>query len=332
VADLGSEAVFNLPMLEAMILLADPSGIHPLQQAERLFIVAKYYLERSRGLLVVSRDSPEQRPLLLTDQCTPYLEAPPHIRAYFADLTPEQQKTLVRYHELIWPREQRPTMRPGNMARIPAGPFTRGDGQKTTVAAFAIDIYEVTNVQYRQFIDAGGYTTQEFWSEEGWRWIRNKERRQPSYWDSDQFNASEQPVVGVSWYEAEAYCRWAGKALPTEIQWEKACRGSDQRAFPWGNTPLQQPAAGDPGRGAQQPFLTPAVVGSAPQAQSPDGVHDLAGNVLEWTQTVRSGQQIVLCGGSGDPRSSQVGCGVRYSLLASISANFIGFRCVSTTP
>ena len=332
VVDLGSEVVINAPMLNAMIPMAEPDGPHPNRPHAMLFIISKYYLERSHGLLVISRDSPEQRPLLLTDQCAPYLEAPAHIRDYFADLTLEQQKAFGRYQDFVWPREQRPKTPVGNMARIPASPFTQGHGETVMLAAFAIDIYEVTNAQYRQFIEAGGYTKQDLWSEAGWAWMRHQDRRQPSYWDTAQLNAPEQPVVGVSWYEAEAYCQWAGKVLPTEPQWEKACRGGDKRAFPWGNTPLQQTAANVSGSSAERQFSAPAIVGSTPQTESPYGVHDLAGNVLEWTQTARDGQQFVLCGGSGDVQSPHVGCGVRYSLLPGISANFIGFRCVSTTP
>jgi gamma-glutamyl hercynylcysteine S-oxide synthase len=332
VGDLGSEVVVNAPMLDAMIPLAEPDGIQPNRQYAMLFIISKYYLERSHGLLVISRDSPEQRPLLLTEQCAPYPEAPAHLRAYFAELTAEQQKAFGRYQGFVWPPAQLPPLPAGNMARIAAGPFAQRDGKTMTLAAFAIDIYEVTNAQYRQFIEAGGYTTQNLWSEAGWAWVRSQDRRQASYWDNTQLNAPEQPVVGVSWYEAEAYCRWAGKVLPTEPQWDKACRGDDKRSFPWGNTPLQQSVASVSGSSAERQFSTPAVVGSAPQTQSPYGVHDLAGNVLEWTHTTHDGQQFVLCGGSGDVQSPHVGCGVRYTLLPGIAANFIGFRCVATTP
>jgi hypothetical protein len=327
--------VLNAPMLEAMIPLVDPGGPSPHRQSEMLFIVSKYYLERSRGLLVVSRNHPEQRPLLLTDQCAPYPEAPPHIRTYFADLTPEEQQALVRYHGVVWPRQERQERPPvpiEDIARIPGGLFMQGDGQRVMLQAFAIDLNEVTNAQYHQFIDAKGYTTRELWSEAGWRWVREQDRHQPSYWENAQLNVPAQPVVGVSWYEADAYCRWAGKILPTEPQWEKACRGDDQRAFPWGNAPLAQATASERSSDVEQQFLAPAAVGSAPQTQSPYGVNDLAGNVLEWTQTARNNQQLVLCGGSGDAQSRHVGCGVRYTLLPGIAANFIGFRCVSTTP
>jgi formylglycine-generating enzyme required for sulfatase activity len=324
VTDFGTEVVLNPPLLEAMIPLAEPAGLNPNHQNEMLFIIVKYYLERSHGLLLIARRDPIQRPLLVTNACAPYPEAPAHIRAYFAGLSAEQKKALITYRDLAWSHTQRANALPGTMVRIPAGAFKRGNGQTITLDTFAIDVYEVTNAQYRRFIDAGGYTARKFWSEEGWAWLQRKKRHQPSYWDDPQLNAPKQPVVGVSWYEAEAYCRWAGKALPTELQWEKACRGNDGRIFPWGNEPLPQPTTE-----SNPPFTTPAAVGSAPQTQSPYGVHDLAGNVLEWTRTARDGQQMVLCGGSGDSHAQNVGCGVRYTLLPGISANFIGFRCQS---
>jgi iron(II)-dependent oxidoreductase len=329
VADFDSEVVLNPTMLEAMIQLAEPGGARPNRQHETLFIVVKYYLERGHGLLLIAREDPAKRPMLLTKACAQHPTAPEHIRAYFADLTVEQTDTLVSYRDQVWPRTHPASARPGAMVRIPAGGVTQGKEPAVTLAAFAIDVYEVTNAQYRQFIDAGGYTTREVWSEAGWSWLQSKKRQQPSYWDDPQLNAPDQPVVGVAWYEAEAYCRWAGKALPTELQWDKACRGSDGRAFPWGNAPLTR---SDVGQESRPEYTTPAAVGSSPQAQSPYGVHDLAGNVLEWTRTSHDDDQIVLCGGSGDSHAPNVGCGVRYMLLPGISANFIGFRCQSTTP
>jgi formylglycine-generating enzyme required for sulfatase activity len=328
-ADFGSEVLLNAPLLEAMIPQAEPDGSRPDRQYETLFIVIKYYLERIQGLLLVTREAPAQQPLVLTNTCAPYPEAPAHIRAYLADLTAQQTNALVAYRDLVWPHEHRPSARPGSMAQIPAGAFKRSDGQTETLEAFVIDVYEVSNAQYGQFIKAAGYTTREFWSEKGWAWLQNTKRQQPSYWENAQLNAPEQPVVGVTWYEAEAYCRWAGKALPTELQWDKACRGTDGRKYPWGNEPLPQSTTTPENR---PQFTVPAAVGSSPQTQSPYGVYDLAGNVLEWTQTMRDGRQIVLCGGSGDSQAHDVGCGVRYTLLPGISANFIGFRCQSTTP
>jgi formylglycine-generating enzyme required for sulfatase activity len=329
VADFGAEVVINAALLETMISLAEPGGVQANRQHEMLFIILKHYLERTQGLVVLPRQDPVQRPLLVTSTCTPYTAAPAHMRRYVSDLTEEQKRALVAYRDLAWPRSE-PTRAPqGTMARIPAGPLARSSGPPVTLEAFAIDVYEVTNAQYRQFIEAHGYTTRDFWTDDGWSWLQQKSRRQPSYWDQAPFNAPNLPVVGVTWYEAEAYCRWAGKTLPTELQWEKACRGNDARRFPWGNDPLPQ-AQSTEATAPEVAALRP--VGSSLQTQSPYGVHDMAGNALEWTLSRRDGQQIVLCGGSGHGHRRDVGCDVRYTLLPGISANFIGFRCQAATP
>ena len=200
----------------------------------------------------------------------------------------------------------------------------KADEPAVKVPTNAMDIYEVTNAQFRKFIEENGYTSESYWSEAGWQWVKDQERRQPSYWDNEAVNQPEQPVVGVTWYEADAYCRWAGKELPTDAQWEKACRGPDGRLYPWGDKPLET----DGGQMASKSDeIQNTVVGSAPQAQTPDGIHDLAGSVLEWTATEQADQAFVLRGGSGPATSTYVGCHVSHTLLPSMTANFIGFRC-----
>jgi formylglycine-generating enzyme required for sulfatase activity len=165
------------------------------------------------------------------------------------------------------------------MILIPAGEFLMGSPpeegnsdehpQHTVyLDAFYIDKYEVTNAQYKKFMDATGHAA-------------------PSWWNDNNFNKPEQPVVGVTWFDAEAYCKWANKRLPTEAEWEKAARGTVGRRYPWGN---EVPNAGGIWRanyyigenGVDDGFQYAAPVGSFPAGVSPYGIHDMAGNVLEW--------------------------------------------------
>ena len=135
------------------------------------------------------------------------------------------------------------------------------------LSAFRIGKYLLTNAEFRCFLDEHGYDQQDLWSVEGWKWrtgqwdldlsvysedVREDVRRrlarrpverrsQPFFWDDPQWNAANLPVVGVSWFEAEAYCNWlkalTGKnyRLPAEAQWEKAARGDDGRLWSWGD-------------------------------------------------------------------------------------------------
>lgn len=154
------------------------------------------------------------------------------------------------------------------MAVILAGEFMMGndDGEanekpahKVYLDSFHIDKYEVTNNQYGKFMAAAGYGA-------------------PGYWNHKKFNAPKQPVVGVSWHQADAYCMWAGKRLPTEAEWEKAARGTDGRKYPWGNEEPDKSRANYLQTGPRQ--TTP--LGSYPSGASPYGIHDMAGNVWEW--------------------------------------------------
>jgi formylglycine-generating enzyme required for sulfatase activity len=160
------------------------------------------------------------------------------------------------------------------MVSIPAGPFIRGTDQggldehpqRTLVLdAFAIDRYEVTNFQYQQFVDATGHRK----SGPPARYAKNMSKMQ----------GINQPVVYVSWEDAEAYCHWKGKRLPTEAEWEKAMRGTDGRLWPWGN--VEQPNGANWAR-VQDGHDVSAPVGTVLTDKSPYGVMDGAGNVMEW--------------------------------------------------
>ncbi len=135
---------------------------------------------------------------------------------------------------------------------------------------FLIDKYEVTNRQYKRFIDAAGHPApvdplHGLYSWEGGSIPQGQE---------------DIPVTYVSWYDADAYCRWAGKRLPGEEEWEKAARGTDGRQWPWGNEFIEGACnVRYVGSGGILP------VGGIPYDKSPFGVYDMCGNVSEWTSS-----------------------------------------------
>lgn len=110
------------------------------------------------------------------------------------------------------------------MVLVPTGAGRLPNGQRAGAPVFRIDATPVSVAQYDAFIAVGAYTTKRYWDRAGWAVVvRRLQRSHPRDWQAQQ-PLSQQPVVGVSWYEADAYCRWAGKALPREDQWERACR------------------------------------------------------------------------------------------------------------
>lgn len=176
------------------------------------------------------------------------------------------------------------------MVLVPAGTFAMGravddifakDHEKPLrtvfLSAYWIDVYPVTNLRFKRFMEEGGYERKDYWSADGWLWRLENEITAPLGWNRPEWDAPDQPVSGVNWYEAQAFCRWAGKLLPTEAQWERAARGEDQRDFPWGNEWPRKELANfnnEVGR------VTP--VGAYPEGVSPHGCFDMAGNVNNW--------------------------------------------------
>jgi formylglycine-generating enzyme required for sulfatase activity len=182
---------------------------------------------------------------------------------------------------------------------VPAGPALIGTSanaehvtpweqpqHKVTLPTFCIARYPLTNAQWQQFVAAGGYNEARWWSAAGWAERDAASWAAPHDWSDLQFNGRNQPVVGISWYEAEAFCRWLsaelGQAImvPSEAMWEKAARGPDGRRYPWG----ERRAIGlantvEGGVGSTTP------VGCYPDGASPCGALDTAGNVWEWTAT-----------------------------------------------
>jgi iron(II)-dependent oxidoreductase len=198
------------------------------------------------------------------------------------------------------------TQRPGEMARFPGGSVEIGTDDRSEaydnersrhlaeVRPFFIDVNPVTNGDFLGFIAAGGYTSPEYWSEAGLRWLAESGAQAPKYWVAgdggwmtrvmDRAGPVDPrlPVCHVSWYEAEAFARYAGKRLPTETEWEAAASWDPatgrKRSFPWGD----QPASPELANLDQLGFGT-APVGAYRRTLSPIGCYGMIGDVWEWT-------------------------------------------------
>jgi iron(II)-dependent oxidoreductase len=204
-----------------------------------------------------------------------------------------------------------PEPEPGYVPRdvaVPGGTFTLGatadepfvfDNEKwahpVEVALFRIASTPVSNAEFRAFIDDGGYRRRELWGRRGWDWRRREGAEHPLFWVRDvregwiecRFGASEplepwHPVTCVNWYEAEAYCRWARRRLPTEAEWEMAATleplTGRKRRFPWGDEPPTPARANLDYRAGGT-----IDVRALPGGDSPVGCRQMIGNVWEWT-------------------------------------------------
>jgi len=186
----------------------------------------------------------------------------------------------------------------GLTKRIPAGFFRMGSrfharenpSRVIQVAEFEIAHVPVTVSQYESFLESDAIKDKRWWSEAGWDWLNGQSdgwgranRRVPDGW-KNQSQKSAHPVTGVTYYEAEAYCKWIGSVknksvrLPTEMEWEYAARGDDGRPFPWGED-------FDPRlvNTLETEIGATVEAASMPGDSSPFGVMDMSGNVQQWT-------------------------------------------------
>ncbi len=228
------------------------------------------------------------------------------------------------------------------MVLIPAGEFVMGrndmppelgesPAHRVYLDAFYIDKYEVTNAQYQRFMEETGTPP-------------------PDFWTDAMLNQPDQPVVGVTWYQAKAYAEWAGKRLPSEAEWEKAARGTDERAYPWGNHfdwkygNFSDDALED---GHLDGFMGSSPVGHFSTDVSPYGVCDMGGNALEWVADWQdenyyaispkvnpkgpaTGTYKVLRGGAMDIGPEYSRTTYRNRLMPHLTNMSFGFRCAKT--
>ena len=213
---------------------------------------------------------------------------------------------------------------------------------------FRIGQYPVTNIQYRKFIEEGGYANQRWWSEEGLRYKQEYANDEPRYWRDDNFNRATQPVVGVSWYEAEAYCKWLtnrGRAagfvgngdvvrLPTQAEWMAAARHGqpeptdDAHDYPWQGSFAQSHANTEESNLEQT-----SLVHMYPLGVTVGGVWDMAGNVWEWTyDEVRKDKDgdvwHNLKGGCYYWDKDRAKAAAAYDVHRRLRSNYNGFRVV----
>jgi len=223
------------------------------------------------------------------------------------------------------------------MMDVSAGEFIMGfDGtqalederpaRRVWLDAFVIDQYEVTTAQYAQFLAL-------------------EKRTVPWQWETvDLAQHGDRPVIGVDWHDADAYCRWKGKRLPTEAEWEKAARGTDGRLYPWGNQVATKELANF-ALGARFSYsLVLLPVQSFDSGKSPYGLHHMAGNAYEWVQDwyganyyetapdrnpqgPTSGQFKVLRGGSWSDLPKYLLTYGRFKLPPETRNSYTGFRC-----
>lgn len=287
---------------------------------------------------------------------------------------------------------------------IPAGSFWMGSKEddpskegnelpahELAMPRYWMGRYPVTYAQFSAFVAAGGYDVPEFWGSEGWSWRRGeelvdldsyspglkerlsarlgkrspKERDRPFYWDDPRCMPTR-PVVGVTWYEAQAFCTWLDREirstswwkermdslrsysvrLSTEAEWERAARGGKQHHWPWGEA-FQHVANVHPANTREVGLSQGSPVGMFPAGRNPFGLDDMAGNVWEWTtsrykiypynpvdgrENLAGPGRRVLRGGSWFDDEQNARCAYRYGDVPSLFFGDVGFRCVVSAP
>jgi gamma-glutamyl hercynylcysteine S-oxide synthase len=246
-----------------------------------------------------------------------------------------------------------------DMIKIPAGEFEMGSNSpnaldneraahKVYLDTYFIDRYPITSGKYREFMEFGGYEKAQYWSDAGWKWLQLEQVKHPKYWCNDGAYDNH-PVMGVSYYEAEAYANFVGKRLPTEAEWEKAARWDERanrsRTYPWGE---EEPTQEFCNCSTSLSISQTAPVNAYPNGQSAYGMYDALGNVWEWTnswfdayqgfeyypyigysQVYFDNKHKVLKGSSWATRPMAMRASFRNWYYPHVRQIFSGFRCAS---
>ncbi|MFO0819020.1 MAG: SUMF1/EgtB/PvdO family nonheme iron enzyme [Pirellulales bacterium] len=211
---------------------------------------------------------------------------------------------------------------PRAFVRIEAGEYAYQEGRQTIEHPFLLSRFPVTNSQYYEFMKDEGYKVRRFWSDEGWAWKEQERITEPYYWRHPLWNVPNQSVVGVSWYEAEAFCRWAGGQLPSERHWEAAARGAQGREYPWGDTWTDGIC-----NSRESMLRMTSAAGLFPQSRTPEGgLEDLAGNVWEWCEDVAPPSGHVIRGGCWSFSAGGCRSAFRFGDSPRDRNYFLGFR------
>lgn len=218
--------------------------------------------------------------------------------------------------------------------KIEGGKYDLEGLDMVNITTFEICKYPVTNQWYKEFVDSEGYEKSEYWSLHGQEWLKQQQERFPLYWHERTWKCPNSPVVGVSWYEADAFCRWLTKTrkdgyvycLPDEKEWQAAAAGFDKREYPWDKGwDRMRCNNGEIGLRKTSP------VGIFKKGDTPEGVSDMAGNVWEWTDSwYEKEKSRVVRGGSWIVEGLDCRCADRYFFDPDGRYDVIGFRCART--